>query len=112
MNDRELLEPVEVVGYLNGSNLLTADAGRMFAAKYRNGFEPLMTVAQHQRILAAATHPADQVAEGVVVPIKLLKIIEQSWRIPNGYPKSVSEEVGEIIGNGLAELRALLGGEA
>lgn len=52
--------------------------------------------------------PADQVADGVVVPIKLLKIIEQSWRIPNGCPKSVSEEVGEIIGNGLAELRALL----
>lgn len=69
---------------------------------------PLMTVAQHQRILAAATHPADQVAEGVVVPVQLLKIIEQSWRIPNGYPKSVSEEVGEIISNGLAELRALL----
>lgn len=54
------------------------------------------------------THPADQVAEGVVVPVQLLKIIEQSWRIPNGCPKSVSEEVGEIISNGLAELRALL----
>lgn len=27
---------------------------------------PLMTVAQHQRILAAATHPADQVAEPVL----------------------------------------------
>ena len=51
MNDRELLEPVEVVGYLNGSNLLTADAGRMFAAKCHNGFEPLMTVAQHKRIM-------------------------------------------------------------
>lgn len=54
------------------------------------------------------THPADQVAEGVVVPVQLLKIIEQSWRIPNGCPKSVSEEVGEIISNGLPELRALL----
>ena len=29
---------------------------------------PLMTVAQHQRILATATHPADQVAEGAVEP--------------------------------------------
>lgn len=35
--------------------------------------EPLMTVAQHQRILAAATHPADQVAEGVVVSRELLE---------------------------------------
>ena len=68
----------------------------------------LMSVRQHQRILAAATHPAGQVADGVVVPVQLLKIIEQSWRIPNGCPKSVSEEVGEIISNGLAELRALL----
>ena len=34
-----------------------------------------MTVAQHQRILAAATRPADQVAEGVVVSRELLK----SW---------------------------------
>lgn len=59
-------------------------------------------------VQAIYTHPADQVADGVVVPVQLLKIIEQSWRIPNGCPKSVSEEVGEIISNGLAELRALL----
>ena len=72
------------------------------------GVTDLMTVDQHKRLMAAATHPADQVAEGVVVPVQLLKIIEQSWRIPSGCPKSVSEEVGEIISNGLAELRALL----
>ena len=46
----------------------------------------------------------------VKVPRELLRTIEQSWRIPNGYPASVSEEVGEIIANGLKELRALLGG--
>ena len=37
---------------------------------------PLMTVAQHQRILAAATHPADQVADDltmVKVPRELLQ---------------------------------------
>lgn len=33
----------------------------------------LMTVAQHERILAAATRPADQVAEGVVVSRELLE---------------------------------------
>ncbi len=33
----------------------------------------LMTVAQHERILAAATRPADQVAESVAVPRELLE---------------------------------------
>ncbi|WP_298187770.1 hypothetical protein [uncultured Pseudomonas sp.] len=46
----------------------------------------------------------------VKVPRELLRTIEQSWRIPNGCPASVSEEVGEIIANGLRDLRALLNG--
>jgi len=139
-------EAVEVVAWRHWGDKtrLLCDLGKQRAIPGTIADEftvPLMTVAQHQRILAAGvgiaepvamkthgawdglddlkdlpdgtklyTHPADQVAEGVVVPIKLLKIIEQSWRIPNGCPKSVSEEVGEIIGNGLAELRALLNG--
>lgn len=38
--------------------------------------EPLMTVAQHRRIMAAATRPADQVAEGVVVSRAL-----EGWKL-------------------------------
>lgn len=59
-------EAVEVVAY-HGKK---PDGGEGFVgARWPNAFgedcivEPLMTVAQHQRILAAATHPADQVAE-------------------------------------------------
>jgi hypothetical protein len=60
-------EAVEVVGYIDANGCLwngTTHPGRM---------NPLMTVAQHQRILAAATHPADQVAEDVVVSRELLE---------------------------------------
>ena len=149
-------ESVEVVGYgcegqMEVLKHVPLTGGMKVSGREREKYSvPLMTVAQHQRILAASagsaepvawhtedhltdksattydpeiakrwrakgwpvtplyTHPADQVADGVVVPVQLLKIIEQSWRIPNGCPKSVSEEVGEIISNGLAELRALL----
>ena len=48
----------------------------------------------------------------VLAPVKLLETIEKSWRIPNGCPASVSEEVGEIIRNGLSELRAILAAPA
>ena len=61
-------EAVEVVAY-HGKD---PDGGEGFVgARWPNAFgedcivEPLMTVAQHQRILAAATHPAGQVGEAV-----------------------------------------------
>lgn len=38
----------------------------------------------------------------------LLETIEQSWRVPNGYPKKVSERVENIIVDGLRELREAL----
>lgn len=44
----------------------------------------------------------------VLVERELLELIERSWRIPNGYPKKVSEEVEDIIANGLGELRSIL----
>jgi hypothetical protein len=42
------------------------------------------------------------------VPRELLETIEKSWRIPNGCPASISDEVGEIIARGLGHLRAIL----
>lgn len=52
---------------------------------------------------------ADQVAaDSRVVPVELLRLIEKSWRVPNGWPKSVPESVELRICQGLAELRALL----
>ena len=38
----------------------------------------------------------------------LLETIEKSWRVPNGCPKNVSEEVASIIAEGLGELREAL----
>ena len=40
---------------------------------------PLMTVAQHQRILAAATHPADQVADDLTM-VKVSRELLQDLR--------------------------------
>jgi hypothetical protein len=39
---------------------------------------------------------------------ELLETIEKSWRVPNGYPKKVSEKAEEMIINGLHELREAL----
>lgn len=70
-------EAVEVVGMrirTDGFGSYIADfAMGVPAAMPGEAREPLMTVAQHQRILAAATRPADQVAEGVVVSRELLE---------------------------------------
>ena len=68
-------EVVEVVGY----RFFHVDHGYIFRRTHIYEGNPsleahsLMTVAQHQRILAAATRPADQVAEGVVVSRELLE---------------------------------------
>ena len=64
----EAVEVAQVVSYLSAC----AD-GYDPDAPHPGPPEPLMTVAQHQRILAAATRPADQVAEGVVVSRELLE---------------------------------------
>ena len=71
----EAVEVVEVVGY----RFFHVDHGYIFRRTHIYEGNPsleahsLMTVAQHQRILAAATRPADQVAEGVVVSRELLE---------------------------------------
>jgi hypothetical protein len=44
------------------------------------------------------------------VPRALLELIESSWRVPNGLPKSVPDHVETKITGGLAQLRALLNG--
>ena len=61
----QVVEAVEVVAY-HGKD---PDGGEGFVvARWPNAFgrefivEPLMTISQHQRILAASAHPADQVA--------------------------------------------------
>lgn len=46
--------------------------------------------------------------ETLAVRRRLLEIIEQSWRIPNGYPEKISPEAEEIIRDGLRELREAL----
>lgn len=73
----QLGEAVEVVGIrisTDGFGSYIADSAMGIGAVMPGDVrEPLMTVAQHQRILAAATRPADQVAEGVVVSRELLE---------------------------------------
>ena len=70
-------EAVEVVGY----RFFHVDHGYIFRRTHIYEGNPsleahsLMTVAQHERILTAATRPADQVAEGVVVSRELLEQI-------------------------------------
>lgn len=60
------------------------------------------------RARLAKYEDADGKALGVVVPVELLELIEQSWRVPNGFPKSVPEHVEQKISVGLAQLRSLL----
>lgn len=76
-------EAVEVVAWRHWGDKtrLLCDLGKQRAIPGTIADEftvPLMTVAQHQRILAAATHPADQVADDltmVKVPRELLERI-------------------------------------
>lgn len=71
----EAVEVVEVVGY----RFFHVNHGYIFRRTHIYEGNPsleahsLMTVAQHERILAAATRPADQVAESVVVSRELLE---------------------------------------
>ena len=106
MSDRELLEPVEVVGYLNGSNLLTADAGRMFAAKYRNGFEPLMTVAQHKRILAA--QPQSDASWWALVMCAAAELETASYSINDPEAKRIAQSGAEYFRNRAKEMDAAM----
>ena len=57
MNDRELLEPVEVVGYLY------AVCGDLLLDHQKPNLpnEPLMTVAQHKRLMAAQEPDIEQI---------------------------------------------------
>ena len=66
-------EAVEVVGWLGG-NGIHAERQNATGAPF-----PLMTVAQHQRILAAATHPADQVADDLTM-VKVSRELLQDLR--------------------------------
>lgn len=86
-------EAVEVVCITQGGCNVTWTATKELTPA---GTE-LMSVRQHQRILAAATHPADQVAEGVVVPRELLV------RLFNYSDKRMPVEIDD-----LHELRQLL----
>lgn len=60
MNDRELLEQVEVVGYLNAATGEIVKYGPtvMDWDDEQEPVESLMTVAQHKRIMAAQTGSA------------------------------------------------------
>lgn len=81
-------EAVEVVAWRHcgDKTRLLCDLGKQRAVPGTIADEftvPLMTVAQHQRILAAATHPADQVADDltmVKVSRELLERLEHVTR--------------------------------
>lgn len=97
-------EAVEVVGYLAagtflGTDKTVCDAGRLFFGSDK--VEEVMTVAQHQRILAAATHPADQVADDltmVKVSRELLeRIVKRGIRLPDETQHQHLEELSAIL---------------
>jgi hypothetical protein len=66
-----------------------------------------MTEQARAQLAAPSPAPASDVVQ---VPRELLELIEQSWRVPNGLPKSVPEHAEAKIVGGLAQLRALLNG--
>jgi hypothetical protein len=43
-----------------------------------------------------------------LVPVELLESIEKSWRVPDGCPESIREDVRRIIGKGLFKVREIL----
>ena len=82
-------QSVEVVGYMDTSDRLWADTTRpelMF---------PLMTVAQHQRILAASVPAGCK-----VVPVELLELLHEMV--------DLHERRGTVLTVQMEELRALL----
>lgn len=73
-------EAVAVVAYIDGGGAIYTAKLLEIMSVEPDGCEPLMTVAQHQRILAAATHPADQVAEPDADLVALLRD-ERNYRL-------------------------------
>jgi hypothetical protein len=67
MNDRELMEPVEVVGYLNTATDEVVKYGPtlMDWDDEQEPVEPLMTVAQHKRLMAAKDGDAVKVPRAI-----------------------------------------------
>lgn len=78
-------EAVEVVGYGCAGQIevlkqVPLTGGMKVSGRLREKYSvPLMTVAQHQRILAAATHPADQVADDLTM-VKVSRELLQDLR--------------------------------
>ena len=104
-------EAVEVVAWQDAENPLYTTAERRVMHDWAGNGYPiveLMTVAQHQRILAAATHPADQVADGVVVSRELKVIEAELSRIT--HDPFTSTDTSEELAAVLIALRALLNG--
>lgn len=87
-------EAVEVVGYL-----YKAHSG-VYSQMPGDEWEPLMTVAQHQRILAAANHPADKVASAELLD-RLAHYLECSSNLTSADYGSEGYDLAR-------ELRALL----
>jgi len=95
-------EAVEVVAYIDDGGALYTSKLLEIMSVESDGCEPLMAVAQHQRILAAATHPADQVADD----LSMVKVSRELLE------RALSESTGDLNGKFSAreELRALLNG--
>lgn len=90
----EAVEVVKVVGYLSHCT-----DGYDPDAPPPPPQEPLMTVAQHQRILASATRPPDQVADDLTMVKVSRELLERAV---------YNMELAEIDGPTCRELRALL----
>lgn len=99
MNDRELLEPVEVVGYLNTATDEVVKYGPtlMDWDDEQEPVEPLMTVEQHKRLMAAKD------GDAVKVPRELLERVVKPVLF-------TSQEDSHY--DACTELRVMLGGEA
>ncbi len=84
------------------------ELGASFSA--RGQIAQLLNAVGEIERMAAAKPDAEMVAEAgtKAVPVELLELIEQSWRVPNGFPKSVPEHVEQKITAGLSQLRSLL----
>jgi len=98
MNDRELMEPIEVVGYLNTATDEVVKYGPtlMDWDDEQEPVEPLMTVAQHKRLMA--NHSADD--------LNMVKV-------PRELANRLVSTDNHVRQTARRELRnALLGGEA
>ena len=99
-------EAVEVVAYIDGGGAIYTAKLLEIMSVEPDGCEQLMTVAQHQRILAAATRPADQVADDLTMVKVSRELLE---RVVKADASRGASAVDLVDGwKAMQQLRALL----